>query len=145
MQAQFLGSDADGVESFNVTSTDDGPGSHVLRILNPTNPAPGVPHNFLYVLPVEPELGANFGDGMDTMFSLDAQNQYNVTIVEPSFAVDPWYADNPNNPNLQFETFMTKDLVPWVTQNLGDRARAELADRLLEVWDRRTGSSPQAP
>ena len=57
LQAQFVGSDANGVESFNVTSPDDGPGSHVLRVLTPTNPAPGVPHNFLYVLPVEPELG----------------------------------------------------------------------------------------
>ena len=52
------------------------------------------------------------------MRSLDAQDQYNLTIIEPSFAIDPWYADNPNDPNLQYETFMTKDLVPWVTQNL---------------------------
>ena len=36
----------------------------------------------------------------------------------PSFPIDPWYADNPTDPQLQFETFMTKDLVPWVTQNL---------------------------
>jgi S-formylglutathione hydrolase FrmB len=49
--------------------------------------------------------------------SLDAQDQYNLTIVEPSFAQDPWYADNPLDPNLRYETFMTSDLVPWVTQN----------------------------
>ena len=89
------------------------------------------------------------------MRSLNAQNQYNLTIIEPSFPIDPWYADNPNDPSLQFETFMTKDLVPWVTQNLeppaGSRAllatagrRAELADRVLEVGHRRTGSDPQA-
>ncbi len=60
--------------------------------------------------------------------SLDAQNKYNLTIIEPSFAIDPWYADNPSDPNLQYETFLTKDLVPWVTQNLApprprDRSR----------------------
>ena len=52
------------------------------------------------------------------MRALDAQDQYNLTIIEPSFGIDPWYADNPNDPNVQYETFMTKDLVPWVQQNL---------------------------
>jgi Putative esterase len=50
--------------------------------------------------------------------SLDAEDEYNLRIIEPSFAIDPWYANNPNDPNLQYESFMTKDLVPWVTQNL---------------------------
>src|SRR5262249_31360686 len=49
---------------------------------------------------------------------LNAQNQYNLTIVEPTFQFDSWYADNPNDPSIQYETFMTKDLVPWVVQNL---------------------------
>ncbi len=104
--------------SYDVSSADDGPGTHVLRVLAPTNPAPGVPHNFLYVLPVEPELGTTYGDGLETLRGMDAQDQYNLTIIEPSFAIDPWYADNPNDPNLHYETFLTKDLVPWVTQNL---------------------------
>ena len=117
-QFQYRGTDANGVASYNINSPDDGYGTHVLRVLAPTNPAPGVPHNFLYVLPVEPELGTIYGDGLETLRSLDAQDQYNLTIIEPSFAIDPWYADNPNDPNLRFETFMTNDLVPWVTQNL---------------------------
>jgi S-formylglutathione hydrolase FrmB len=87
-------------------------------VLAPTHPAAGVPHNFLYVLPVEAGLGTVYGDGMATLEALDAQNQYNLTIIEPSFGIEPWYADNPNDPNLRYETFMTNDLVPWVTQNL---------------------------
>ena len=59
-----------------------------------------------------------YGDGIATLEALDAQNQYNLTIVEPSFGIEPWYADNPNDSNLRYETFMTNDLVPWVTQNL---------------------------
>ena len=49
-----------------------------------------------------------------TCSPLDAQDQYNLTIIEPSFSIDPWYADNPNDANLQYETFMTNELVPWV-------------------------------
>jgi hypothetical protein len=117
LQAQLVGTDANGVQYYNFTSSDDGGGTHVLRVLTPTNPASGVPHNFLYVLPVEPGLATTFGDGLETLRSLDAQDKYNLTIIEPSFAIDPWYADNPNDSSLQYETFMTNDLVPWVTQN----------------------------
>ena len=118
LSIQYSSTDANGVASYNFTSSDDGGGTHVLRVLAPTNPAPGVPHNFLYVLPVEPELGSVYGDGLETLRSLDAQDKYNLTIIEPSFAIDPWYADNPNDPNLHYESFLTKDLVPWVTANL---------------------------
>jgi len=63
-------------------------------------------------------LNSNFGDGLENLRSLNAQNQYNLTIIEPTFGTDPWYADNPTDPNVQYETYMTQDLVPWVTQNL---------------------------
>ena len=62
--------------------------------------------------------GHTFGDGLATLESLDAQDQYNLTIIEPTFAIDPWYANNPNDPRLQYETFMTQELVPWIKQNL---------------------------
>ena len=125
LQIQYAGTDAQGVMSYDFTSADDGYGVHVLRVLAPSDPRPGVPHNFLYVLPIEPELGSTYGDGIETLASLDAEDQYNLTIVEPSFPIDPWYADNSNDPNLQFETFLTKDLVPWVTQNLTPSAASQ--------------------
>jgi hypothetical protein len=118
MQVQYTGTDANGVASYNVVSADNGYGTQVLRVLNPSNPAPGVAHNFLFLLPVEPGLGSQYGDGIDTLRSLDAQNQYNLTIVEPTFQIDSWYADNPTDSNIRYETFMTQDLVPWVAQNL---------------------------
>ena len=90
----------------------------VLRVLQPTHPAAGVAHNFLYVLPVEAGLGTANGDGLKTLQALDAEDQYNLTIIEPSFAIEPWYANVPTDPNLQYETFMTNELVPWVKANL---------------------------
>ena len=113
-----MSTDAHGVASYQVTSANNGPSPQSLRVLAPTNPAPGVPHSFLYVLPVESGLGNVFGDGLETLRALDAQDQYNLTIIEPSFGIDPWFADNPIDPNVQYETFMTKELVPWAEKNL---------------------------
>ena len=117
-QATYMSTDANGIQSYQVISSDNGYGPQVVRVLRPTDPAPGVPHNFLYVLPVEAGLGDTYGDGMETMLGLNAQNQYNLTIIEPTFGTDPWYANSPTDPNVQYETFMTQDLVPWVEQNL---------------------------
>jgi hypothetical protein len=117
-QATYMSTDSNGIASYQVISSDNGPGPQTVRVLKPTNPAAGVPHNFLFVLPVEAGLGTTFGDGMQTLLGLNAQNQYNLTIIEPTFGIDPWYADNPTNSNVQYETFMTQDLVPWVEKNL---------------------------
>ncbi len=117
-QVHYLSSDAQGIRSYQVISADNGPGPQVMRVLVPTHPAPGVPHNFLYVLPVQPGLGNAFNDGLDTLRRLDAQDRYNLTIIEPTFAIDPWYADNPEAPNVRYETFMTTEVVPWAEKNL---------------------------
>ena len=117
LQVDYTGTDVNGVASYNVTSPDDG-GTQVMRVLAPTNPTPAVPHNFLFVLPVEAGLSTVYGDGLETLRALDAQDQYNLTIIEPSFGIEPWYADNPNDPTVRYETFLTNDLVPWVTKNL---------------------------
>jgi hypothetical protein len=117
-EAHLMGTDASGVATYDMISADNGYGPQPLRVLKPTNPAAGVPHSFLFVLPVEPGEDSTFGDGMNVMRGLAAQNQYNLTIIEPSFAIDSWYADNPNDPQLQYESFMTQELVPWVQQNL---------------------------
>ena len=77
-----------------------------------------MPHNFLYVLPVQSQLGHAYNDGLDTLRRLDAQDMYNLTIIEPTFGIDLWYANNPMNANVQYETFMTRELVPWVEKNL---------------------------
>jgi hypothetical protein len=117
-EVHYLSTDANGVASYDVISANDSDGPQVLRVLRPANPASGVPHSFLFVLPVEAGLGNSFGDGLQTLRGLDAQDQYNLTIIEPSFGIDPWYADNSVDPAVQYDTFMTQELVPWAQQNL---------------------------
>ena len=66
---------------------------------------------------------------------LDVQNQYNATIIEPIFPIDPWYADNPIDATIDFETFMATLLPAWVDSNFATSGTEnELADWLLEVW-----------
>lgn len=43
-------------------------------------------------------MGDNPGDALGILRSLDAHDQYNLTIIEPTFTIDPWYADNPTDP-----------------------------------------------
>ena len=122
-EVHYLSTDENGVESYHVISAYNGYGPHVLRVLRPNNPAPGVAHNFLYVLPVEPGRRRTiFGDGLKRLRELGAHNQYNVTLIAPSFPIDPWYADHPTDPNIKYESFMSLELQPWVTANLASTA-----------------------
>ncbi len=111
-------STANGIQTYNVISPENGHGVQTLRVLGPKHPAAGVAHNFLFVLPVEAGLGNSYGDGLTTLQSLDVEDQYNLTIVEPTFAYQPWYANSVSDPDLQYESFMATELVPWVDQNL---------------------------
>lgn len=117
-EAHYLSTNANGVQTYDMISAIDGDHPELLRVLQPSNPAPGVAHSLLFVLPVEPGENSTVGDAMSVLQSLNAQNQYNLTIVEPTFSIDPWYADNPNDPTQQQETFMTNELAPWVKANL---------------------------
>jgi hypothetical protein len=117
-QVRYQSTDASGIRYYSVLSDNDGYGPQTLRVLTPAHAASRVAHNFLIVLPVDAGLGSNFGDGLATLQALDAQDQYNLTIIEPTFAIDPWYANNPTDSHLQYETFMTHELVPWIERNL---------------------------
>jgi len=116
----YTGTDSVGVENYCFIAPNNGPGKQQLRIVRPMATRSGLGHNFLYVLPVQAGIQADYGDGLRELASLDFHNQYNVTLVSPTFSHDPWYADNPKNPQMSDETFMTQSLVPWVRRNLSD-------------------------
>ena len=108
--------DANGVKSYAVTSVFQGPQLLTVRVLEPTNPAPGKPHRLLYVLPVQPglsDLSSTWSDGLEELRLLNAPNQFNMTLIAPSFNYMPWYGDNINNPQERMESFLTDDLIPF--------------------------------
>jgi hypothetical protein len=96
-------------------------GAHpfAVRVLAPDHPSTNYAHSFLYALPPEPELDqSGWGTGLDQLQQLGVQNQYNATIIEPVFPLSPWYADNPNDPTMDYETFTGTLLPAWVDSNL---------------------------
>ena len=108
--------DANGVRSYPVTSLFQGPQSTIVRVLEPTNPAPGRPRRFLYVLPVEAgvtSLSSNWGDGLEELRLLDVPNRFNLTLIAPAFNYEPWYGDNATDQTYWMESFIIRDLVPF--------------------------------
>jgi len=119
-------STASGIATYDVVSSDNGYGAQKLRVLRPASPAAGVAHNFLIVLPVEAGTSSTFGDGLATLRALHAEDQYDLTIVEPTFSIEPWYADNATNSHLRYESFVTQELVPWIRQKLATTGREQI-------------------
>jgi Putative esterase len=117
-EVHHVSNDSLGIATYSVISATNSGGPRLLRVLRPANPKPGMAHNFLFVLPVEEGLKGTYGNGLQTMQSLDVQNEYNLTVIEPSFGIQPWYADNPRDPDVRYETFMVRELIPWVRENL---------------------------
>jgi hypothetical protein len=108
--------DGNGVKSYPVTSIYQGPQPHIVRVLEPTNPAPGRPRRLLYVLPVSAgvtDQGSQFGDGLEELRLLDVPNRFNLTLIAPSFDYEPWYGDNATDQTKWMETFIIRELVPW--------------------------------
>lgn len=116
--AGFSSADANSVQTWYTVSAGNLPGPAALRVRPPASPAPGFPHAFLLMLPVEPGQGSTFGDPIATAMALGAQDAYNLTLVQPGFAIAPWYADNPGDAGVQQETFLADEVVPWVKANL---------------------------
>jgi cytochrome c2 len=111
----YQGTDANGAQVYDVTWNDQGNHPFAVRVLAPTDPSSNYAHSFLYALPVESGLtGQSLGDGLDELESLDVENQYNTTIIEPIFPMYSWYADNPTDVTIDYETFVADILPQWV-------------------------------
>jgi Tryptophan-rich Synechocystis species C-terminal domain/Putative esterase len=111
----YQGTDANGAQLYDVTWNDQGNHPFAVRVLVPTRPSTNYAHSFLYALPVENGLtGLSLGDGLNELQSLDVEDQYNATIIEPIFPMYSWYADNPNDATIDYETFVADILPQWV-------------------------------
>ena len=121
----YKGLDCSGAQFYDVTW--DKPGSHpfAVRVLTPARPSPDYPHSFLFALPVETGvIQPNYGRGLDELEKLGVGDRYNTTIIEPIFPKDSWYADNPKDPTMDYETFVASTLTRWAHSNLST-TRAE--------------------
>ena len=117
-QFVYEGTDSNGVQLYDVTWNTLGLQPFAVRVLAPDHPSTAYQHSFLFDLPVEPGLAqSTYGDGLDQLSQLDVQDQYNTTIVEPIFPINSWYADNPLDGTINYETFTANYLPAWVDSN----------------------------
>ena len=117
----YQGVDNNGVQLYDVSWNSSGSHPFAVRVLVPDHPSTNYEHSFLYALPVEAGLTqSTWGSGLDALQQLDVQNQYNATIIEPIFPIDPWYADNPIDTTIDNETFMSTLLPTWVDSNFAN-------------------------
>ena len=111
----YQGTDANGAQLYDMTWNVQGSHPFAVRVLTPQHPSTNYPHTFLYALPVEPGLtGLQLGSGLNELENLDVQDRYNATIIEPIFPMLSWYADNPNDATIDYETFVADILPQWV-------------------------------
>ena len=116
-QFVYEGTDANGAQVYDITNA-VGSEPVAVRVLTPQHPSTDYQHSFLYALPVGPGVDqSGFGSGLDELANLDVEDQYNATIIEPIFPMDSWYADNPNDPTINYETFVADNLPQWVDSN----------------------------
>ena len=116
-QFVYEGTDANGAQVYDITNA-VGSEPVAVRVLTPQHPSTDYQHSFLYALPVGPGVDqSTFGSGLDELANLDVEDQYNATIIEPIFPMDSWYADNPNDPTINYETFVADILPQWVDSN----------------------------
>jgi hypothetical protein len=114
----YQGLDSSGAQLYSVTWNTLGSHPFAVRVLAPTHPSTNYQHNFLFALPVEAGLAqSTYGSGLDELQKLDVEDQYNATIIEPIFPIDSWYADNPTDATIDFETFTAMLLPTWVSSN----------------------------
>ena len=125
-QFVYEGTDANGVRLYDLTWNILGGHPFAVRVLAPDHPSTNYAHSFLFALPVEGGLAqSNWGSGLDELRQLNVQNQYDATIIEPIFPIDPWYADNPIDPTIDFETFTATLLPAWVKSNFATSGTEE--------------------
>jgi len=96
-----------------------------IKVLLPSALDKTTPHPVLYVLPVEPMDGVQWGDGLREVRNNDLHNKFSLICVQPTFSDLPWYADHPTNATRRQETYFLKVVVPFIDRTYPTLARPE--------------------
>ncbi len=100
-------------------------GKTKIRVLLPDNLDKTARYPVLYVLPVEPLDGRQWGDGLQEVQKHDLQNKYGAICVEPTFSAMPWYADHPTDAKIRQENYFLKVVVPFIDREYPTLAKKE--------------------
>ena len=89
-------------------------GETAIHVLRPDDFDPGQTARVLYVLPVEPDNGQQWGDALAAVRQLDLHNTHRLICIKPTFSQSPWYADHPSDRHIRQESHFLKVVVPFV-------------------------------
>lgn len=129
----FLWLPADGVLVHTLESArQDGPTK--IKVLLPDRLERGRKYAVLYVLPVEPGDSSRYGDGLAEVKKLDLHNKHNLICVLPTFAKLPWYADHPTNAKIAQESYLIKEVLPFVEKTYPAQGRRLLLGFSKSGW-----------
>ena len=100
-----------------------------ISLLLPDEMEKGKRYPVVYVLPVEAGSGKRWGDSLMEVKKSDLHNKHKVICVEPTFSDLPWYADHNTSTTLRQESYLLKDVVPFIDRSYP--VIAEPSGRLL--------------
>lgn len=101
----------------------------LLRVLVPDSYDPNRTYRTVYVLPVEPGSGRQYGDGLTVVQKANLHNVHDAIFVAPSFSDMPWYGDHPTKTTIRQESHLLRTVIPFVENTYAVSRQA--ADRLL--------------
>ncbi|MCA9059759.1 MAG: hypothetical protein KDA85_14730 [Planctomycetaceae bacterium] len=83
----------------------------------------------LCFLPVEAQDGNRWGSLIEELHQFRIADRHQVICVYPEFADLPWYANHPDNPQLQQEKYLLEDVIPLLESEFP--VRRDQAGRFL--------------
>ena len=97
-----------------------------IKVLLPKNIDVNKRYKVLYVLPVTAQwLDRWWINGLRVLAKSGIAEKYGLICVSPMFSRAPWYADHPTNPKIRQESYIIKDVIPFVDANFKTIQAAE--------------------
>lgn len=89
-------------------------GKQEIRVLLPDNYKKDRLYKVLYVLPVEPAFEQKYGYGLGLLQEMNAQNLYDIIIVQMGFEKEPWFGDHAVDPKTRQASYLKEYVVPFI-------------------------------
>jgi hypothetical protein len=104
-------------------------GTTRIKVLLPDARQPRANYPAIYILPVEAQSEARYGDGLAEVKKHGLHNKHQAIFIAPTFSHLPWYADHPTETAIRQESYFLRVVVPFVERSYPVEANIE--SRLL--------------
>lgn len=95
-----------------------------IRVLLPEPCHDSIRYSVVYVLPVEAQGEARYGDGLQEVRQRGLHRRYPALFVAPGFSQLPWYADHPSDEQIRQESHLLNIVIPAIeTRYPAERSR----------------------